>query len=70
MRDKGTSAATFSNWANNAIIAYITPKLIYAMGAYMYLIFGTTGFVMALFVYVVIPETMGKSLEEMDELFS
>jgi sugar porter (SP) family MFS transporter len=69
VRSKGTGLATLSNWSNNAIIALVTPYIVENLGAYMYLIFGTAGLIMATFTYFAIPETMGKSLEDMDEIF-
>jgi hypothetical protein len=36
---------------------------------YTYCIFGATGLIMAAFVIIFVPETMGRSLEQMDELF-
>ena len=69
IRAKGAGIATLSNWTTNALIAYITPKFEEVMGSSMYLIFGVSGFIMAGFVFVAIPETMGISLEEMESLF-
>jgi sugar porter (SP) family MFS transporter len=69
VRSKGTSLATLSNWSNNAIIALATPYIVQALGPFMYLIFGSAGIIMAIFTFFAIPETMGKSLEDMDEIF-
>lgn len=69
VRSKGTGMATLSNWSNNALISFLTPLYFEPMGANMYLIFSALGFVMACFVYFFVPETMGKTLEEMDEVF-
>ncbi|OQV25459.1 Hexose transporter 2 [Hypsibius exemplaris] len=68
-RAKGTSICTISNWAWNAIIAKITPIFFRQISFYTYLIFGGMGFVMAAFVFFFVPETEGKSMEEMDKVF-
>jgi MFS transporter, SP family, sugar:H+ symporter len=69
VRAKGTGAATMTNWLANAFVALITPYLSEGIGFYMYLIYGCTGFSMAIFTYFFVPETMGRSIEEMDEVF-
>nr|KAJ3420055.1 hypothetical protein HK105_006159 [Polyrhizophydium stewartii] len=69
VRAKGTGVATMSNWTWNAVIAKITPKIIARINFYNYLVFAAACFIMAAFTYVFVPETMGKSLEEMDEIF-
>lgn len=70
VRAKGTSVATFFNWITNAVIAYIFPLYLKPIPNYtMYLIFGSLGMIMASFSAFYIPETMGKSLEDMDEIF-
>ena len=58
-----------SNWLNNAVIALVTPIFIDNLKGWMYLIFGTMGLIMGMFVYFFVPETMGKSLEQMDDVF-
>ncbi|KAJ1541884.1 hypothetical protein HK405_010351, partial [Cladochytrium tenue] len=57
IRAKGTGLSTMSNWIWNAVIAYIHP------------VFACTCFVMTLYAWRFIPETRGKTLEEMDEVF-
>jgi hypothetical protein len=69
VRAKGTGAATMSNWGWNAVIALITPYLTAALSEKLYLVFATTCAIMATFTYFFVPETMGKSLEEMDDIF-
>ncbi|KAJ3221401.1 hypothetical protein HK099_003548 [Clydaea vesicula] len=69
IRAKGTGIATFVNWTMNAIIAKATPLIIAAIDFKLYIIFGTTGITMAAFCIAFVPETMGKSLEEMETLF-
>lgn len=69
VRAKGTGAATMSNWFWNAIIAYVAVNMREALAEKIYLVFMGTGFTMATFTYLFVPETMGRTLEEMDELF-
>ncbi|KNE62473.1 sugar porter (SP) family MFS transporter [Allomyces macrogynus ATCC 38327] len=68
IRGKGTGIATASNWINNFILSYVWPYA-EALGANQYIVFGTTGLAMAAFVQFFVPETKGKSLEHMDEVF-
>ncbi|KAJ3084961.1 hypothetical protein HK102_000449 [Quaeritorhiza haematococci] len=69
VRAKATGAATFANWSWNAIIAKITPLIMEKIDYFTYTIFGSMGIAMAIFTILFVPETMGKTLEEMDELF-
>ncbi|KAJ3386576.1 hypothetical protein HDU92_002388 [Lobulomyces angularis] len=69
IRAKGTGITTFMNWTQNAVIAKISPLIINSIDSYTFLIFGGTGVLMACFCTFLIPETMGRSLEEMDGLF-
>ncbi|KAL2913957.1 hypothetical protein HK105_206548 [Polyrhizophydium stewartii] len=69
VRAKGTGIATMSNWIWNAVIAKVSPKMIARINFYQYLVYAAACFIMAVFTFVFVPETMGKSLEEMDEIF-
>ncbi|KAJ3101020.1 hypothetical protein HDU97_001720 [Phlyctochytrium planicorne] len=71
VRAKGTGIATMSNWTWNAIIAYAFPIVFKALNKQptVYWIFASFGFAMGLWAFVGVPETRGKTLEEMDELF-
>eukprot|EP01113_Clastostelium_recurvatum_P047766 TRINITY_DN8576_c0_g1_i2.p1 TRINITY_DN8576_c0_g1~~TRINITY_DN8576_c0_g1_i2.p1 ORF type:complete len:552 (+),score=101.48 TRINITY_DN8576_c0_g1_i2:29-1657(+) len=69
VRAKGQALGTMSNWVWNAIIAKISPLLLANIGYYTYVIFGGMGIIMCLFVLFFIPETRGRTLEEMDEVF-
>ncbi|KAJ3135210.1 High-affinity glucose transporter rgt2, partial [Irineochytrium annulatum] len=71
VRAKATGIATMTNWAANAIIGYAFPLVFQALNQAptVYWIFATMGFVMAIYTFVFVPETMGRTLEEMDEVF-
>lgn len=69
VRAKGTSVSTVSNWVWNAVISKIAPLILKDITFYTYLIFGSFCVVMSLFAVFVVPETKGKSLEEIDEIF-
>ncbi|KAL7750058.1 hypothetical protein RI367_004573 [Sorochytrium milnesiophthora] len=69
IRGKGAGIATLSNWVNNAIISYVWPFANKSLGSFQYCVFGCTGLMMAAYVAFFVPETMGKSLEEMDDVF-
>ncbi|KAI9182916.1 hypothetical protein H9P43_003828 [Blastocladiella emersonii ATCC 22665] len=69
VRGKGTGISTASNWINNYIISAIWPFVSEALGAQQYAIFGCTCLVMTAYVHLQVPETKGKTLEQMDEVF-
>lgn len=54
---------------NNFVVALIVPEMIKSMGWGMYLFFAVWLALGAAFVYFIVPETNGKTLEEMDMVF-
>ncbi|KAG1144014.1 hypothetical protein G6F37_001778 [Rhizopus arrhizus] len=64
------SITTAFNWAMNATIAKVTPIMMNDITYGTYFFFGAMSVVMGTFAYVFLPETRGRSLEEIDELFS
>lgn len=48
----------------------ITPIAFHNIGCYTYTIFAVINFLIAITVFFTIPETAGRSLEEMDDIFS
>jgi sugar porter (SP) family MFS transporter len=70
MRAKGTSLTTAAIWATNCLVSFLVPVLLERLTYGTYLIFGTFCFSMAILVFFFYPETKGRSLEEMDVVFS
>jgi TRAP-type C4-dicarboxylate transport system permease large subunit len=70
-RAKGMSVATASNWLLNWLIGLLTPQLTDTlhMGVKIAFIWGFFAVLMNIWVFFVVPETKGKSLEEIDALF-
>jgi len=68
VRAKATGISSFTNWSMNAVIGKITPLLLKGIDFYTYTIFGTMGIIMGIYSFYV-PETKGKSIEAMDEIF-
>ncbi|PWN32687.1 general substrate transporter [Meira miltonrushii] len=70
LRAKGISVGASSNWLNNFAVAIATPKFVQVApwGAYIFL--GGCSVILALWVYFYVPETRGRSLEELDEVFA
>ncbi|BGP31937.1 hypothetical protein JCM10296v2_003716 [Rhodotorula toruloides] len=71
-RIRGACAAwtACAQWIFQCIIARETPDMINSMGAWgTFLLFSMFNFLSAVFAFFFIPETKGKSLEEMDDLF-
>ncbi|OAK95267.1 general substrate transporter [Phaeosphaeriaceae sp. SRC1lsM3a] len=69
LRAKGVALSTCSNWFNNFIIGLITPPLIQNSGAGAYTFFAVFCLLAFIFTFFCVPETAGKTLEEMDEVF-
>ncbi|KAF9873984.1 MFS monosaccharide transporter [Colletotrichum karsti] len=69
LRAKGVALSTCSNWINNFIIGLITPPLIQNTGFGTYVFFAVFCLLSLVWVWFCVPETMGKTLEQMDEVF-
>jgi len=69
IRAKATSITTSSNWLFNFIIAQIFPALLNSIQWGVLLLFAGFSISMAAWVWLSVPETKGKSLEEIDQLF-
>ncbi|KAF2645027.1 high affinity glucose transporter [Massarina eburnea CBS 473.64] len=69
VRAKAVSLATASNWIWNCILAFAVPPLLYSINWKMYMIFGTFNGLALIHMFLTAPETKGKTLEEMDDVF-
>ncbi|KAK9471334.1 general substrate transporter [Dipodascopsis tothii] len=69
LRAKGVSLGVSSNWLNNFAIGLATPSILETLRFGTYLFFGGMGVLSAIWVYFLVPETKGRTLEEMDEIF-
>ncbi|KAF2161428.1 hypothetical protein M409DRAFT_69778 [Zasmidium cellare ATCC 36951] len=69
IRAKGSSIAASSNWMNNFIIAFITPPMLSGITWGTYIFFAAWLLLGFLFILFAVPETKGKTLEEMDAAF-
>ena len=69
MRAKGVSLGGSANWLNNFAVGISTSPFIAASQFGAFIFFGCMCVVATLWVYFLVPETKGLTLEEMDELF-
>ncbi|KAI8890860.1 general substrate transporter [Backusella circina FSU 941] len=69
LRAFSMSLCTAFNWAMNATIAKVTPIMISKITYGTYFFFGSMAVVMGVFAFLFVPETKGRSLEEIDKLF-
>ncbi|KAK9351489.1 general substrate transporter [Lipomyces doorenjongii] len=70
VRAPANGLSTAGNWISNFMVVMITPVAFNSIGAYTYLIFAAINAVMVPAVYFFYPETSGRSLEEIDEIFA
>ncbi|RCH85742.1 hypothetical protein CU097_004500 [Rhizopus azygosporus] len=70
IRAKGTSITTAANWLMNFVISLFVPVMLTSITWGTYIFFGCCCAVMAVCVFIFFPETKGRSLEEMDLVFS
>ena len=69
MRAKGVSLGGSANWLNNFAVGISTSPFIANTQFGAFIFFGAITAVGVLYVWFLVPETKGKTLEEMDELF-
>jgi len=68
-RSKGISITTSTTWMCNFIIGLVTPDMLATIGWGTYIFFAAFCLLALGFTYFFIPETRGKSLEDMDIVF-
>jgi MFS family permease len=69
IRNQGNSITTFINWTINLVFAQFSPTALTNIGFryfYVFFVFNVIGMLCYIFFY---PETKGKTLEQMDEMF-
>ncbi|KAK8186318.1 putative MFS monosaccharide transporter [Phyllosticta citribraziliensis] len=69
LRAKGVALSTCSNWLNNFIIGLITPPLVQNTGFGAYTFFAIFCLLALVWTFFFVPETNGRSLEQMDQVF-
>ncbi|KAI9792005.1 MAG: hypothetical protein M1833_001289 [Piccolia ochrophora] len=69
LRAKGVAISTCSNWFNNFIIGLITPPLVQNTGFGAYVFFAVFCMLSFVWTYFFVPETKGRTLEQMDHVF-
>ncbi|CAK7224177.1 hypothetical protein SBRCBS47491_005460 [Sporothrix bragantina] len=70
IRAKASALATSADWIFNFMVVMITPVAFNSIGWRTYIIFAVFNFAITPVVYFFYPETMGRSLEEMDLIFA
>lgn len=68
LRGKAMSVATFANWATNFATAFLFPWFVAQIGMNSgFFVFAGFCFIAVIFFHKVVPETKGKTLEEIEE---
>ncbi|KAI9105645.1 general substrate transporter [Phlyctochytrium arcticum] len=70
VRSKAMGIATATNWMSNFLISFSTPFITATIGYKYGFVFAACLLLAAVFVYALVPETKGRSLEEVDELYA
>ncbi|KAK7513312.1 general substrate transporter [Phyllosticta citriasiana] len=68
-RAKGVALSTATVWISNFIIGVIVPTMIEEAGFGTYVFFAIMCMLAAVWAFLLVPETKGKTLEQIDEVF-
>lgn len=68
-RAKGVALSTATVWLCNFIVGVATPPMLEDIGFGTYIFFGAWCYLAGVWAYFLVPETKGKTLEQMDEVF-
>ena len=70
IRGQAVAIAVACQWTANFVISSTFPKLMNFSGAFAYGLYGTMAIVSAIFVWKMVPETKGKSLEAIEKIWT
>jgi len=70
VRAKAVALSTASNWAFNTALAFAVPPGLANIGFVTYFIFGAFNVCAAIHIIFMFPETAGRTLEEIEDVFS
>ncbi|NP_001036186.1 solute carrier family 2, facilitated glucose transporter member 2 [Danio rerio] len=68
-RPAAIALAGFCNWTCNFIVGMVFPYLVSLCGSYVFIVFAVLLFGFTLFIYFRVPETKGKTFEEIAAVF-
>lgn len=69
VRGKAVSLCTSANWIFNFALSYFVPPAFVNIKWQVYILFGVFCATMTIHIFFMFPETAGKSLEEVEEMF-
>ncbi|KAJ5457729.1 Major facilitator superfamily domaingeneral substrate transporter [Penicillium sp. IBT 31633x] len=69
LRAYGVGCGSATQWLFNFVVTKVTPAAISNLGWRTFIMFGVFCFAMSIWVFLIVRETKGRSLEEMDVLF-
>lgn len=69
VRGKAVALATATNWLFNTALAWAVPPGLATIAWKTYFIFGTFNFAACIHIFFMYPETVGRTLEEVEEIF-
>ncbi|KUI74008.1 Sugar transport protein 7 [Cytospora mali] len=69
LRAKGVATTVCFNWISNFVVGLITPSLVQTTNYGTYIFFAAFCGLAYIFTFYCVPETKGRSLEEMDQVF-
>jgi len=69
VRGKAVSLATATNWLFNTALAWAVPPGLSSIAWKTYFIFGTFNFAAFIHIFFMFPETVGRTLEEIEDIF-
>ncbi|TDZ68060.1 MFS glucose transporter mfs1 [Colletotrichum trifolii] len=68
-RSKGVALGTATVWLCNFIVGVATPPMMDSIGFGTYAFFSAWCFIASVWAYYLVPETKGRTLEQMDDVF-
>jgi hypothetical protein len=69
IRNQGNALTTFTNWTVNLVFSQFSPTALSNIGFRYFYVFFVFNLIAAVSYYFFFPETKGRTLEQMDELF-